>query len=105
MHDLQKVLQTDPKNGFEVVPDEDNIYRWQVFLTFEMDSQIFQDMLLYEDETKRNKVCIEILFPSTYPNEPPFMRIVYPRFHQYTGHITIGVFFSHYYYDWGGEEA
>jgi hypothetical protein len=21
---------------------------------------------------------------------PPFIRVVYPRFHQYTGHITIG---------------
>jgi hypothetical protein len=28
--------------------------------------------------------------PQEYPNMPPFIRVVYPRFHQYTGHITIG---------------
>lgn len=33
---------------------------------------------------------MEVVFPGTYPSLPPFMRVVYPRFHQYTGHITIG---------------
>lgn len=31
-----------------------------------------------------------MIFPSDFPDSPPFIRIVYPRFHQYTGHITIG---------------
>jgi hypothetical protein len=66
MRDLEKVLKSNPEeHGFEVVPDDDNIYRWTVLLSFHMnmDKQIFHDMLLYEDETKRNKVCLEIQFP------------------------------------------
>eukprot|EP00698_Gefionella_okellyi_P010532 TRINITY_DN2734_c0_g1_i1.p3 TRINITY_DN2734_c0_g1~~TRINITY_DN2734_c0_g1_i1.p3 ORF type:complete len:109 (-),score=22.46 TRINITY_DN2734_c0_g1_i1:508-834(-) len=29
-------------------------------------------------------------FPYNYPASPPSVRVVYPRFFQYSGHITIG---------------
>jgi len=35
-------------------------------------------------------VLLEVLFPPNFPDDPPFLRVVYPRFHQYTGHITSG---------------
>lgn len=35
-------------------------------------------------------MLLEVLFPEDFPTGPPFIRVVYPRFHQYTGHITIG---------------
>jgi ubiquitin-conjugating enzyme E2 Q len=33
---------------------------------------------------------MELIFQADFPHSPPFMRVIYPRFHQYTGHITIG---------------
>ena len=33
---------------------------------------------------------MEIIFPEKYPIEPPFIRIVNPRFTYKTGHITSG---------------
>eukprot|EP00434_Breviolum_minutum_P040820 symbB.v1.2.036292.t1/scaffold5085.1/size31119/3 len=35
-------------------------------------------------------VVLEVLFPDTYPMQPPFIRIVRPRFQMHTGHITVG---------------
>jgi len=33
---------------------------------------------------------LEVLFPSTWPNEPPFVRVIAPRFVFRTGHVTVG---------------
>ena len=33
---------------------------------------------------------LEISFEHTYPNTPPFVRIVRPRFIYRTGHVTVG---------------
>ena len=33
---------------------------------------------------------LEITFPEGYPIEPPFPRVIYPRFQSLTGHITAG---------------
>jgi len=33
---------------------------------------------------------LEITFPEDYPIEPPFPRVIYPRFQSLTGHITVG---------------
>jgi ubiquitin-conjugating enzyme E2 Q len=33
---------------------------------------------------------LEIRFPDRYPINPPFIRILYPRFQFRTGHITMG---------------
>src|SRR5690606_35890308 len=33
---------------------------------------------------------LELTFPERYPIDPPFIRIVYPRFEYRTGHITSG---------------
>jgi len=45
---------------------------------------------MYKAATGKDTVCVEIVYPQQFPSAPPFVRIVYPRFHQYTGHITIG---------------
>lgn len=52
--------------------------------------QYSDSMEYYTEETGRDTVLLEVLFPEDYPTGPPFIRVVYPRFHQYTGHITIG---------------
>jgi len=59
-------------------------------INFDSDSQVSKDLKLYEEATGHDNVKLEIIFPNHFPKGPPFMRVVYPRFHQYTGHITIG---------------
>jgi len=50
-----------------------------------------KDLVAYSNITGRNpRVKLMVVFPNSYPHAPPFIRVVYPRFHQYTGHITIG---------------
>jgi ubiquitin-conjugating enzyme E2 Q len=111
--------ENSEKHGFRVlVPDEDNLCRWHVELFgFDTDTQLCEDLAMYEEIKGRNNILVEVLFPPDYPNSPPFLRyvscfpicllsrsltrpsrfrspllrrIVEPRFHQYTGHVTIG---------------
>jgi len=35
-------------------------------------------------------VLFEMTFPKEYPNKPPFIRVLTPRFVHLTGHVTIG---------------
>ena len=35
-------------------------------------------------------VQMEVSLPPSYPDEPPFLRVVTPRMVQYTGHVTVG---------------
>jgi ubiquitin-protein ligase len=35
-------------------------------------------------------VYMEVTMPPSFPTEPPFVRVLYPRFQQMTGHVTIG---------------
>eukprot|EP01120_Amphizonella_sp_Union-15-10_P000304 TRINITY_DN10324_c0_g1_i1.p1 TRINITY_DN10324_c0_g1~~TRINITY_DN10324_c0_g1_i1.p1 ORF type:complete len:259 (+),score=59.75 TRINITY_DN10324_c0_g1_i1:48-824(+) len=81
-----------PKEGFEIEMADENVYKWNIKLNgFEKNTQIFQDLFLYESaRSGRDHVLMEAIFPSSWPHKPPFLRVVYPRFHQYTGHITIG---------------
>jgi ubiquitin-conjugating enzyme E2 Q len=62
-----------------------------VWLTdFDKDTQIAKDLAMFTEQTGKENVMLEVVFPFNFPALPPFIRVVYPRFHQYTGHITIG---------------
>jgi ubiquitin-conjugating enzyme E2 Q len=39
---------------------------------------------------KPEALVLEVRFPSSYPRDPPFVRVVRPRFAAYTGHVTAG---------------
>eukprot|EP01100_Stratorugosa_tubuloviscum_P008731 TRINITY_DN3631_c2_g1_i1.p1 TRINITY_DN3631_c2_g1~~TRINITY_DN3631_c2_g1_i1.p1 ORF type:complete len:202 (-),score=91.40 TRINITY_DN3631_c2_g1_i1:164-688(-) len=93
LHNELKELTTGKsmKEGFRVVPQEDNLFCWKIFLfDFPIETQIAQDLFMYESATGINEVQMEVLFPSDYPDSPPFLRVVRPRFFQHTGHITLG---------------
>eukprot|EP01090_Pellita_catalonica_P013058 TRINITY_DN3011_c0_g1_i2.p1 TRINITY_DN3011_c0_g1~~TRINITY_DN3011_c0_g1_i2.p1 ORF type:complete len:251 (-),score=38.23 TRINITY_DN3011_c0_g1_i2:19-771(-) len=89
---LKKIKKANLKtDGIDVQTVEDNIYKWHVKLFgFDQGSQIQQDMFMYESVTGKDHVLVEVAFTGGFPGVPPFMRVVYPRFHQYTGHITVG---------------
>jgi len=92
--ELESILKspTYKTDGYTVDVVNDNLYKWHVKLhSFEAPSQIFEDLFMYESANPgRNHVLLEVIFPPDFPGAPPFIRVVYPRFHQYTGHITIG---------------
>jgi len=92
LKELKELRKEDVANdGLSVQPIGDNLYKWHVKLFgWDQGAQIKEDLMLYESVTGRDHVLLEIIFPKDYPALPPFIRVVYPRFHQYTGHITIG---------------
>jgi len=88
MNDIKMVHKIDTdKIGVNVIIDDENMFCWKIFLKdFGDDSLLTKDLKKYDI----SNVELEILFPSNYPMEPPFVRIVRPRFQYLTGHITVG---------------
>jgi ubiquitin-conjugating enzyme E2 Q len=39
---------------------------------------------------KKAMLQYEVIFSDSYPHDPPFIRVVFPRFAFRTGHVTIG---------------
>lgn len=79
------------------IPDEDNnLSLWRIALHPYL---LKESTHLYNDfkELKRLRnaaddipVELEVKFPSTFPFEPPFVRVVSPRFKMHSGHVTVG---------------
>jgi len=88
---LQKELRTvgdDAKtklNGFMVETVNDDLACWHVKL-INFEGEVARDL----KTTQYDHVLLEIKFPSEYPNLPPFVRVVYPKFKFRTGHVTVG---------------
>ncbi len=84
--ELKKVLKIDPaETGFYVDPHDD-ISIWRVFIV-NIDCETLRADL---ESINVPHIELEVRFPEQYPAEPPFVRIVHPRFTFRTGHITIG---------------
>ncbi|KAF8968508.1 hypothetical protein BDZ97DRAFT_1798782 [Flammula alnicola] len=69
----------------------DNLYQWIVEIhSLEKDLPLAKDM----KAKGLNSIIFEIRFPPTFPNSPPFFRIITPRFlpfiHGGGGHVTGG---------------
>lgn len=85
---IAKTLKEDADSlGFRVDVDMDNAYLWNIFIDkFDNKEPVGQDMEMY----KIKEIQVELRFPPSYPFNPPFVRIVKPRFKQLTGHVTSG---------------
>ena len=92
LSDLLEIMKTDPKEiGFSTAPIANDIFNWEVQLFgFDKGSDMGKDLEKYEKLTGRNYVQMIVSFPPDYPNIPPFVRVVQPRFMYQTGRITIG---------------
>ena len=83
-------------SGVSVNIDESDISMWRVSLhpyLFKQSPPLHKD--LTELKRMRNAqddvhVVLEVKFPPTYPFEPPFVRVLSPRFIMHTGHVTVG---------------
>mmetsp|Transcript_11550 Transcript_11550/g.11607 ORF Transcript_11550/g.11607 Transcript_11550/m.11607 type:complete len:696 (-) Transcript_11550:31-2118(-) len=71
-----------------------NIYIWLVHLDmnkFEIPKELNQDFEAYAKRYSREKeMLFEVRFDSNFPFNPPFVRVIRPRFAFRTGHITVG---------------
>lgn len=74
--------------GLDVsVPDESNLYRWVCELhSFERGTPLATDLARVAGQ----RIVLDVSFPSAYPEAPPYVRVLRPRFVYRTGHVTIG---------------
>lgn len=84
--------------GFEVRSFGQNVYLWQIKL-FGFDKDYYslhKDLQAYGSKFKTGSdIICEALFPSDYPNKPPFLRVVQPRLVYLTGNIRYCGTFTH----------
>lgn len=87
MREYQQLMKMNSdKSGFRIEVDTDYPFLWKVFISkFDDIYPIAQDMKKFGVK----EIELEIRFPEGYPFEPPFVRIVSPRFMHLTGHVTI----------------
>ncbi len=89
LNEYKKITALDQTNvGFTVqLAEEDDLDVWLINITnFDNNPIIKQDL----DKFNIKVIKMEIKFPERYPIEPPFIRIISPRFLYRTGHITSG---------------
>jgi ubiquitin-protein ligase len=91
MREYKALISKDEKElGFRIeLIKEDSLDLWKIYIKnsgFEGNINIQKDMEKYGIK----EVELEFRFNENYPVQPPFVRIVAPRFIYRTGHITLG---------------
>lgn len=87
--DLYRIMnQVTEEAGFSLAPQtEDSMEKWTIKLfQFDPDSNLAKDMLVVGID----HIELEMKFPEQYPFEPPFVRVVKPRFKRQTGFVMNG---------------
>ena len=87
--DLYRIMNQDTEEaGFSIGPkSEDSMDHWIIKLfKFDPDSNLAKDMAVLGFE----HIELEMAFPDQYPFEPPFVRVVRPRFRRQTGFVMNG---------------
>mmetsp|Transcript_4566 Transcript_4566/g.10227 ORF Transcript_4566/g.10227 Transcript_4566/m.10227 type:complete len:501 (+) Transcript_4566:193-1695(+) len=87
--DLYKIMMADTvEAGFSLEPaDEDSMEKWCIKLFgFDEDSNLAKDLMV----CGMDHVELLMSFPDQYPFEPPFVRVVRPRFRRQTGFVMSG---------------
>jgi len=87
--DLYKIMIRDTEEaGFQLEPSSpDSMDRWTIRLfQFDEDSNLSKDMLVLG----LDHIELEMSFPEHYPFEPPFVRVVRPKFKKQTGFVMNG---------------
>ncbi len=87
--DLYKIMMADTQEaGFSLQPCyEDSMDKWCIKLFgFDEDSNLAKDLVV----CGMDHVELEMSFPDQYPFEPPFVRVVKPRFKRQTGFVMSG---------------
>ena len=96
--DLKNISKGNPKDlGFTAAPvvhkksGLENLYHWEVKLFgFDKGTDLYKDMEVYKKKTGQDNIVLELRFSKDYPFQPPFVRVIRPRFAFRTGHVTLG---------------
>jgi ubiquitin-conjugating enzyme E2 Q len=91
MKEYKMIIENNPNIiGFTVkLLNPDQLDVWRIYIKdtqFEGNNNIQNDMKKYNI----SEVELEFKFNENYPIQPPFVRIISPRFIYRTGHITMG---------------
>jgi len=83
------------QKALEIEMVEDSLYRWTVQMHadgFPENCPLRSELCRFgaQHSSRKAAIVMDVHFPNTYPMEPPFIRVVRPRFLMHTGHITIG---------------
>lgn len=90
LKDLSQV-QATKHHGWTATPSGGNLALWEVKLFgFDKGTPLQQDMARLAALTGEEEVTMHMKFPAAYPNKPPFIRVVRPRFMMRTGRVTVG---------------
>lgn len=87
--DLYKIMIRDTAEaGFSLEPSSpDSMDKWTIKLfQFDEDSNLHKDMLVLG----LDHIELEMSFPDQYPFEPPFVRVVRPKFKKQSGFVMNG---------------
>jgi len=87
--DLYRIMNQDHEEaGFSLAPQvEDSMEKWTIKLfQLDPDSNLAKDMMVLGI----GHIELEMRFPEQYPFEPPFVRVVKPRFKRQTGFVMNG---------------
>lgn len=87
--DLYKIMSSPTaEQGFTLSPSqEDSMEKWTIKLfDFDADSNLAKDLLVVGVDC----VELEMSFHEQYPFEPPFVRVVTPKFQKQTGFVMNG---------------
>lgn len=87
--DLYRIMNQDTEEaGFSLQPkSEDAMDKWTIKLfQFDEDSNLAKDMMVLG----LDHIELEMSFPEHYPFDPPFVRVVRPRFKRQTGFVMNG---------------
>jgi len=88
MSDFRKIQKCSQEHIKINLRDEENLAIWDIMLTgFVPGSRIENDMANYG---YTSGLHMEVRFPEDFPNHPPFIRVISPRFEVMTGHVTSG---------------
>lgn len=82
LSDYRSFLNEDPESlCFSVEPFEGRIDRWKIFVhSFGDAQQLMADMKKWSAQTHKDRIELDIYFPPDYPDSPPFIHFVEPRF-------------------------
>jgi ubiquitin-conjugating enzyme E2 Q len=91
-----KEITTLERSGFIVDVDEQDAKLWRISLTkavlgtHGLMTLVAQLKTWAQTERKLPVIVLEVRFAANHPCEPPFVRVVRPRFEMHTGHVTVG---------------
>mmetsp|Transcript_17020 Transcript_17020/g.30631 ORF Transcript_17020/g.30631 Transcript_17020/m.30631 type:complete len:307 (-) Transcript_17020:351-1271(-) len=94
LNEYKYLVKSKECRGITVNFVQESCYIWQVLVdidNFELNKDLKADFANYATRHSRQRhLDFEVRFDSNFPFNPPFVRVVRPRFAFHTGHVTVG---------------